>query len=151
MKPNTERLQLLIALLAEVSARKWKPSAPVNYTGAELALAGRHRFDITKWFGFKDSVELMDEKQPTHCGYTACAVGHACLDSRFTTQGLTMFKDMPSYETSKGRCTGWRAVQDFFGISREEAEYLFHDSHYTGSKGPAAVANRLRGFIAERK
>jgi hypothetical protein len=84
----------------------------------------------------------------TNCGTTACAFGHACMIPRFKKLGLRLNSayssrfDMsyPSYRGEYRLC----AAGKFFGLTKEQASYLFlNDS----TIGPRDYANELREFV----
>jgi hypothetical protein len=85
-----------------------------------------------------------------HCGTTACAVGHACLNPVFQEQGLSLVKDravlLPFYAGNRG----WDAVRSFFGIDADDDAFLFRSWKYAkGSETTAVeVADRIAEFIA---
>jgi hypothetical protein len=93
----------------------------------------RENFDMEDW----------------NCGTTACAVGWACLDPVFIEQGLHLdyLRIAPQFEGGNG----WYAVKHFFGVTFEQARYLFDINHYTkGCKTePDEVADRIESFLKE--
>lgn len=95
------------------------------------------------------------------CGFTACAVGHACLSHKLRSEGLTYLlnpdrpHDSPtiSMEPYFEGHEGWEAVRKFFGISDATADYFFSDSEYVlpveGNTTAKDVAARIRETVAE--
>ena len=71
------------------------------------------------------------------CGTSACAVGWAASDPQFNEEGfeldkhcegpLAIFMFTPWYEG----IGGWSAVENFFGIDFDHAQYLFSDEAYS--------------------
>jgi hypothetical protein len=84
-----------------------------------------------------------------HCGTTACAVGHACLNPAFQEQGLSLVKDGTAMVPLYGGHAGWNAVREFFGIDSDEDAYLFLAWEYPdGSETtPDQVADRIELFL----
>ncbi|SDR37246.1 hypothetical protein SAMN05443245_5201 [Paraburkholderia fungorum] len=84
-----------------------------------------------------------------NCGTTACAVGHACFYQPLIDQGLrwNSMDRVPEFEGEES----WDAVRGFFGLGREDAEYLFYDECYPsyGEFTTAIdVADRIEQLIA---
>ena len=82
-----------------------------------------------------------------HCGTSACAVGHACLNPWFNEQGLTLNEyGGPDFKGG----FGWNAVEEFFGVNQLESRRLFYEGEYAdGSETqPAEVADRIESFLA---
>lgn len=84
-----------------------------------------------------------------HCGTAACAVGHACSDPVFVSQGLSLKHgyDVPAYEGE----LSWDAVQKFFDLPEGQASHLFYDEEYPDAEKTTAdqVADRIEEFLAE--
>lgn len=157
---NVKRLQMMVNMLREVAARQWKATAsPELFFSSDLfperlldVPVGSHKFDLTRWFESKGNPLDMT------CGYSACAVGHACVDKRFTDMGLKLVGRRPAYRDPEGDPndddslhSNWTAVEKFFDLTNYQAEFLFHnDSYQTGNKtGPTLVANRIEQLIAD--
>lgn len=92
----------------------------------------RQNFDLSDW----------------HCGTSACAVGWACRDPAFISQGLRFDYEgiAPEFMGSEG----WNAVKNFFDIGFDQARGLFNYDAYSNGKyaTPAQVADRIAEFIA---
>jgi hypothetical protein len=118
---NIERLRLMSEMLGEVIAGTWKPTSKVQPILRSMPIEGNVGFEMRSWFGLT----------PDYCGYSACAVGHACLDERFNRLGL-VFDDGPTYVGPDGEeyAPSWEGVCEFFGIGQSMAEMLFSDSSY---------------------
>lgn len=133
---NIDRLLLAEKMLREVHTKTWKVTSKAMLQAK----------DSDKDFG-KKGVFCLDTwvNEPTlvpgagkDCGFSACAVGHMCLDSRFNEQGLVMDLNWgreggPEYVLEDGGSYNphsWDAVQMFFDISHEQAIYLFHRDQY---------------------
>lgn len=127
---DVDRMILAEKMLREVQAGTWKVTSPAMLKAKDpdknFNLKGR--FNLDSW---------VDEASKD-CGFSACAVGHMCLDKRFNDQGLIMDLDWgmeggPEYVLENG-CDdnphSWDAVQMFFDISHEQAIYLFHRDQY---------------------
>lgn len=149
---NKERLELMATLMDEVAADQ----ALLSHFDLKSWVRSNHDDDneqAPKPLGNRDpAVDLKNELHT--CGTTACAVGFATLDKRFRAQGLRMHVasgcSFPCYVGTEGRggFTGWLAVQKFFDLEYEMADYLFHSDHYSeGKDGPADVAARIRQVL----
>jgi hypothetical protein len=125
--------------LREIMMRTPPPTKPLKVKGGERV------FDMDVWFAF----EVVDK--PTYrpakngecqieegfCRTSACALGHAALDPRFQRAGLRIREDdVLAYDVvykPKGArqvYSGLLAAQRFFGISAEQAKYLFLPTAY---------------------
>lgn len=121
------------------------------------AAARKKDFDLESYVTLKtEAKEMITNTTNLHaakrilsdCGYTACAIGEACLDSALRAQGLRFFVDMvgqgwPTYDGAEGV----EAVRAFFGLNRPEVEYLFMPSEYDNWHSRKAVSRRIREFI----
>lgn len=85
----------------------------------------------------------------TLCGYSACAVGHACLMPEFQEQGLHFSpyaagRWNPVFDGESGMF----AVELFFDIDTDIAEKLFTSDGYGRREAtPKRVAKKIRKFI----
>lgn len=112
-------------MLGEVMAGAWKMSNGAKYQGAEVTDIG---FNL--WVWFRDNSDL----ETATCGFSACAVGHAMLDDRFTNQGLGLNCNSPIFKDQTGGVWhNWEAVEKFFDVAEETAESLFMNSYYYDS------------------
>ncbi len=103
------------------------------------------RFGLRGWVVF-DTTDTSGEDN--WCGTKACACGLASLNHTFQQAGFNFNK----YEVTFGNLSSWSAVQEFFGITLMQADYLFSASSYRGGKtygdrGAQTVARRIRKFI----
>jgi len=89
--------------------------------------------------------DLRDWQRNGSCDSVACAVGWAMRDDWFRGEGLGRVGRSPSF----GGLRGWKAVRNFFGLSREEAFYLFHAGRYENPTRKAVVT-RIREFASTR-
>lgn len=93
------------------------------------------RLSLTRWFGFGKG----------------CAVAWATTDPWFRAQGLRLegAESLAGCRPEYRQRTDWAAVASFFEITAQEAQLLFG-----GASGltpdPAAMAGRIRCFLAER-
>jgi hypothetical protein len=92
-----------------------------------------------------DAFDLRDWARNGSCDSVACAVGWAMRDGWFVDQGLSRADRSPAY----GGLTGWKAVRDFFGLSKDEAFYLFHAGKYQ-DPNRRAVMTRIRALAETR-
>lgn len=86
------------------------------------------KFDISHW----------------ECGFTACAIGHACRIPEFAKAGLHLMH-VPYCSTANICLTisnkpedchrGWNAVEIFFGLTFKDARWLFHSKEYRDRHG----------------
>jgi hypothetical protein len=96
------------------------------------------------------------------CGTVACACGHGCDIPEFRDAGLKLERSLFSRDDQateyflvytdpvlKAEYECFEAVQEFFGITAHDADYLFEPSSYDhGSKTTAVeVAARIRDFF----
>lgn len=103
---NHERLEMMRVLMERVAAQSWQPLIPAGIGGIDLA----------SWKGHSP-----------HCGFTACAVGHACFDEHFNQLGLKWAGSFPSFNGMEA----WESVEKFFEIDEALSVLLFLDNGYT--------------------
>lgn len=135
---NIARLKLMVKMLSEVEAGTWKLPKKSVIAGIDSMPSYReeehkNQFDLSFWsFGTK----------ALECGFTACAVGHACFDKRFNKQGLEFdWSDTPTFDGS----SSWVAVEKFFEIRKTTAIILFSGGEYPEHlKGNALVVQVRR-------
>lgn len=121
------------------------------------------KFDIGTWglpsdkrkpgfFRSADEISLS-------CKTTACAVGLACISGAFKRQGLRyelsprLFGSGYTLHPLHEGNIDLGACRSLFGLTRDEAEWLFTSSDYIHTEGVRAereVAKRLRDFVAGR-
>lgn len=104
--------------------------------------------------------EIKDPHPTMSCDTFACALGLACLDPVFQAEGLHY-----KVQATGGRvyawmipefdgCTDFHAGAAFFGISIEDAQYLFDPECYdrtpVEAKGELFVAQRVDDFINDK-
>ena len=102
---------------------------------------------VTMLRALSEAPEVKFNLHDWHCGTSACAVGHACLNPVFMDQGLELtYWGAPRFDAR----SSWDAVTHFFEIDREAAGHLFSDDAYKtgGNTEPAAVADRIESFLA---
>lgn len=154
---NVERLKLMVTMLREVEAGTWKPAAVEfleekdGYTTipAEESQKIRSFFDLSTW--------LSTDGDARTCGYSACAIGHACLDQRFIDQGLTLVRMgypqlLEQDEHGHYYSSSWAAVTAFFDFEEEgQAAFFFDPDHYPkGDIRPGQVADRIEQWLKEQ-
>lgn len=101
------------------------------------------RFDMGNWG------TITDPTKPVSCGTTACAMGLAALSGAFKRAGLGYrISGEQLLITMHDRVDAMEAAEKLFGISYEEAEYLFIDTAGEGARGERAVAKQIRKFVA---
>lgn len=113
---NIERLQKLVDLLKQVP---------------------QENLDLTNWGSAFDEVTVKPTmKENLECGYSACAIGWACIDKEFNEEGLTYnISDegiTPATLDSDGEfyLYGWPAIRKFFDLPEEISLHLFADWEY---------------------
>ncbi len=122
---------------------------------------GHRRFCMHSWFSVvatEPVLELKVDKDGTckhveveegFCRTSACALGHAALDPKFQKQGLKVVWDQ--YSDGEVRYRGHAncvAAEKFFGITNEQALWLFIPSSYSREPvKPSDVARRVKQLI----
>lgn len=126
------------------------------------------KFDLTQWvapskrspFAQNGYGYVTEPKLPAiDCGTSACAMGLAVLSGKFEPFGLKVhwferggIVGVPTYYVPHPECNGrqgFGAAAELFGISAEDARYLFDpdsydDDNQKGAKAELAVAERIR-------
>lgn len=120
------------------------------------------KFDLDRW----GETEKAKKFVKADCGTTACAVGLACVSGAFKKDGLTFELDdkgfiypkmsNPNWDGiiySQSVLSGEDAVNELFGLTKQETRFLFFSQHYPeketkGAVGELAVARRIRDFVA---
>ena len=127
---NNENLQLMSTMLGEVVAGTWK-GTPVDHG---LIIGPIKVFPAhIKHFNLESWVEQQYDEKGKTCGFSACAVGHACYDPRFQALGLVMdHRNRPSLPAMSNDFNNWDAVMALFEINEDTAHNLFIDAHYVG-------------------
>ena len=109
------------------------------------------KFDMARW-GNRARIGITDSL----CHTAGCACGHGT--TIFWRDGLRLEivrreyrRDLHGVEIRYGEHTGFKAAEQFFGISRAATEYLFNPDYYptSGLKSPRYVARRIRRFLRE--
>lgn len=77
------------------------------------------------------------------CGFAGCAMGWASHQKLF--DGLKVKDDLLTYRGA----SDFKAAARLFGVTKNVAYFLFHESFYEGWAEPADVADRLRRFAAK--
>lgn len=100
---------------------------------------------------FAEYIENEDFKKES-CGYHGCACGWTASYKKFNKKGFTYKDSMLQYYNSKTNETyrGWNAVNKFFGLTQEEAEYLFSSNSYKNHEERTdleLVISRIERFI----
>lgn len=154
MAVNVERLKLLIEA---------------------LKLVPEKQFDLDTWLeepnGFDSDSPFPScstRKEMKECGFAGCAVGWGALYKPLRDEGLTLltYKELDEVivcaEPAYSNARSWAAVRDFFGLTYEEALYLFNGGSYQPRNaegfidneapwhkpGPGEVIARIREMIA---
>ena len=103
-------------------------------------------FDLDAWSGGENLIGV-EQQYLIKCGTVCCAVGWACSHPPFVKQGLHWDScDYPAYQDSNA----WGAVEAFFEIPVEVAEYLFDmDSYNLLNVKPKDVIDRINDIIED--
>lgn len=124
---NNENMQLMSTMLGEVVAGDWK-GTPVDHNliigPVKLFPVNVVGFDIETW------AEEVTNSNGKTCGYSACAVGHACFDPRFQALGLAMDRNTIPMLIDGDINYRWDAVCRLFDINIDTAKSLFLDKNY---------------------
>lgn len=102
------------------------------------------KFDLSDWGQVKGS-----------CGTAVCAIGTACWLNTFEGLGYRWDEDgsmEPFCYTEwpvglQVKLTGWPAVEYFFNLSSDLADWLFAEENYNKDTKPSDVALRIRCLI----
>ena len=141
---NIERMKLLSTMLGEVVAGTWKPTTPVDLSSEDgdenpVEVA----FDIGTW--------LRKDGMSVGCGFSACAIGHACLDDRFNEMGFMFKGTLPYYVREGGHGwqwdSDWAAVSEFFDLSEDLANHIFFEDNYPSRPDAQMVKDRVDRHI----
>lgn len=92
------------------------------------------------------------------CGTTACACGYAAFDEYFISHGFVYESDLVnvSYthpgESGPVRLLGWNAIEQFFELQQDEAQFLFDQYEYNikienGKDALPYVIERIEGVL----
>jgi hypothetical protein len=116
-----------------------------------------NKFDMHNWI-------LSKEEEPENsCGTTACAWGSMVLSGIFEKEGVKIKKNEDFdnvfeivYDNGWDTFDGFEAAKEFFGLTEEEADYLFLPLFYPhkyrkGAKSERYAARRIREFVAFKK
>lgn len=117
---------------------------------AYLATIPGRRFDYWKWVG-----QDWKGKPDLSCGTRACALGWATTMPEFRRLGLSMVKEEPSPNgrpTLRGHPNLYpvNVAALLFGISLEEATYLFIPRGEELNATPLYVARKIERFVKTR-
>lgn len=106
----------------------------------------RKRFDLSSWVGNE-----WEGKADLSCGTSACAMGWATTIPQFRKLGLRLSKyGLPYFGKGYYQTSGMHAAADLFGISDNEAYYLFmpYEEDIAANATPKQVAKHIRKFVA---
>lgn len=123
--------------------------------------------DNSSWRGLDIPTAVKIDNLFHKCGTTGCAMGWACMLPKFKRLGLRMGKAAPHIkgqrEVDEYGSSGTLAIQQLFGVSKEEASYMFvsgqphpedamGDTRYSPDSDASAkqVARHLRKFAKEK-
>jgi hypothetical protein len=100
---------------------------------------------------------------PLDCGTSACAMGLAALSGEFKKAGLS-YKIQNDFLSQNQIWTRWngrtvdydKAAMKLFGVTKEQADYLFSPWTYplnkrTGAVGEYEVIRRIKCIVAGKK
>ncbi len=141
---NIERLEMMRVMMERVVAGSWEPDQSIF---AEVYRPTSLPLEVNK-------VNLHSWREPSStqnvCGYSACAVGHACFDEEFRKLGMRWVGSAP-YFGDKG---GWDGVRAFFEVDKRTSELLFGSFGYDHAARrkyeQLPVATREAKMVADR-
>lgn len=173
---NRERLELAATLLDEVEAKTWEQPKLLLFfdqfeereVASQLAPdSPKPKFNIRYWgsFTYGKGADGLVVPGTNPCGFSACAVGHMCIDPRFQALGLwadpfwsPLYVMTPEEAREEGyeederiELNDFEAVRRFFGITYEDARWLFTEGAYPYIVGQdvkaSDVAARIRQLL----
>lgn len=101
------------------------------------------KFDMGQWTNVSFCSKLGD------CGTSACALGWATQIPAFRRAGL--YLDLYGQPTMAGSHHPLEAAQQLFGLTWQDADYLFipdDDNDLAGKRGRKVVVGRIRKLVA---
>ena len=134
---NIQRLEMMKQMMGRVVAGSWFPveSLPDNDRfRAEVKKLKIISVNLYSWSNHKIG------NQNSLCGFTACAVGHACFDEEFRKLGWKWSGSQPNFNNK----LGWVAVEKFFEIDSYTAELLFKAQHYNNRAKYNHINSKVR-------
>lgn len=132
---NIQRLEMMRVMMERVVAGSWKPELDPTVIGKEsdyvvandVAVAA---FDLDSWACVIETVpNTRVNGRAVVCGFSACAVGHACFDEEFRKLGWSWNGSTPRF----GGVGGLEAAQLFFDITYHQAGRLFLPEEYNST------------------
>lgn len=130
---NIQRLEMMRVMMERVVAGSWKPELDPTVIGRETSYTVTNdvavaAFDLDSWACVVETKpNTRVNGRPVVCGFSACAVGHACFDEEFRKLGWSWNGSQPRF----GGFGGLEAAQLFFGITRHQSERLFLPEEYS--------------------
>lgn len=159
---NIERLEMMRVMMERVVAGSWKP----EIDAAQISVEKYSKIapdvivsmcDLSTW---ASSINYQPNANGRNmvCGFSACAVGHACFDEEFRKLGWKWDGRTPTFD---GR-EGLHAAMKFFGITMQQSKRLFLPESYDVGRGnyihlpknvreAKMVADRLQKLITTGK
>ncbi len=139
--------------------KKSKQTSEATYKRRLLKLADMLERDAKNAKGMKFDLGVIGvvgdivSKVKLDCNTTGCAIGLAAISGQFQKAGLSYKFVGPWIDAAMhGRRTTYEsAAKRVFGVSREEAVYLFSPQSYPvyeGAQAELAVAKRIRQVVA---
>ena len=123
---NIQRLEMMKQMMGRVVAGSWEPvlTLPRNERFiSEVTKITVTSVDLKSWSDHKTG------RPNNTCGFSACAVGHACFDEEFRKLGWEWDGAQPKF----GSETGIEASATFFDITKHQAKRLFMPESYMGA------------------
>lgn len=149
---NKQRLEMMRVMMERVVAGSWKPEFDVTAIASEKNTKVTPDFEITKFnLDSWASVTKYDETPGARklvCGFSACAVGHACFDEEFRKLGWSWEGSAPKFNKS----TGIEAAVEFFEITDRQARRLFMPDEYNYANKHRELPAKVREakMVADR-
>jgi hypothetical protein len=81
--------------------------------------------------------------------WTRCSIGWAAKVPEFVKLGFAVYPGFTTLAPQYKSCLGWNAVEKFFGLTPEDAKYLFSMFEYSSRSRvtPKMVAARIKKFV----
>lgn len=122
---NIERLEMMRVMMERVVAGSWTPQfdAPLHVEMSNVSPEFVvDTMDLDTWVE-----RVKTNAKGNTCGFSACAVGHACFDEEFRKLGWSWNGSSPVFDGDDS----WTGVINFFEIRSQTAKLLFVNENYS--------------------
>lgn len=121
---NKERVEMMRVMLERVVHGSWRPTNDVVGLYTDMRTI---KFESDEFKVGSCDLESWRDRSTQGCGFSACAVGHACFDAEFIKLGLKWGGMQPVY----GGREHFEAVDAFFEFEQyKTSRILFLSSAY---------------------